>query len=468
MGRRAPSGTKGLIKQHHGCAKGRPPTSCDCAWMGRYRQQRVVLSKWARCKIDPRTKTTAIKVLNRFFAAVDGQTFDPAGERPALGTAETLSRFLTEWQTHYADAQGLTQNSLASMLNVLSRSALGGHSLEYLAGNAQEIERWLNATAKTRRWSNKTWNEYRGLLLRVLKQATVWTVNGTPRLAMNPVAGITARVALAPEHFTQRHLVEDVEDRLFDVVEQLNRPRLATHAKLTPETADAIRAGRAAGQSGKALAATYGVSPAVISAVWHGEIWNPNRQSSTRGTEMRRRLVAAFDGGLRAGEMMRIQLSHVNWRTVLLTPQDGPAIEAYEIRLPPAITKGGKTTGRWETVYAATARFRQVLEARRFALERNAPAEQFIFGREDGAFQQGFQKTWRELFTLAGLDYGRAKGLVWHTIRHEFISRLAELTKDPVLTQELARHRRLETTQRYFHTRRDRQIAAAASLDRKR
>lgn len=468
MARRAPSGTKGLIKQHHGCPTGRPPTSCDCEWMGRYRQQRVVLSKWARRTIDPRTKTIAILVLNRFIAAVDAGTFDPAGERPAVGTAETLSSFLTEWQTHYAEVQGLTQNSLASMLHVLSSGALGGHSLEYLAGNSQEIERWLNTTGKTRRWSNKTWNEYRGLLLRVLAQATVWKVNGKARLATNPVRDIAVRVADAPEHFKQRHLVEDVEDRLFAVVDQLNRPRKATHSKLTPETADAIRAGRAAGQSGKDLAAAYGVSPAVVSAVWHGEIWNPTRQISTRGTEMRRRLVAAFDGGLRAGEMMRIQLSHVNWRPVLLGTADGPPIEAYEIRLPPAITKGGKTTGKYETIYAATARFRQVLEARRFALKTNPPARQYIFGREDGAFQEAFQKTWRELFTLAELDYGRAKGLVWHTIRHEFISRLAELTKDPVLTQELARHRRLETTQLYFHTRRDRQIAAAASLDRKR
>ena len=166
--------------------------------------------------------------------------------------------------------------------------------------------------------------------------------------------------------------------------------------------------------------------------------------------------------------MLQIQLSHVNWRTVLLAQAEGPPIEAYEVRLPPTLTKGGKTTGKVETIYAATTRFRQVLEARRFALKSNKPSEQFIFGTEDGREQKGFKRMWHELFTLAGLDYGRAKGLVWHTIRHEYISRLAELTKDPVLTQELARHRDLKTTQLYFHTRRDRQIAAAASLDRQR
>jgi site-specific recombinase XerD len=164
--------------------------------------------------------------------------------------------------------------------------------------------------------------------------------------------------------------------------------------------------------------------------------------------------------------MLRIRY-HVNWHTVLLQPADGPSIEAYVISLPPDITKGGKTTGKPETVYAATARFRQVLEARRFALEKNPPSRQFIFGAEDGRPQKNFAKRWRELFGLAGLDYGRQKGLVWHSIRHEFISRLAELTRDPVLVQKLARHRQLQTTTLYFHTRRDRELAAAASLERR-
>jgi len=109
-----------------------------------------------------------------------------------------------------------------------------------------------------------------------------------------------------------------------------------------------------------------------------------------------------------------------------------------------------------------------MLEVRRFALKNNVPSRTFVFGTEDGRERKGFRRMWRELFKLAGLDYGRDKGLVWHTTRHEFISRLAENTKDPVLTQEIARHRDLETTQGYFHTRRDRQLAAAAGLDRRR
>jgi integrase len=43
-------------------------------------------------------------------------------------------------------------------------------------------------------------------------------------------------------------------------------------------------------------------------------------------------------------------------------------------------------------------------------------------------------------------DYGRSKGLTWHTIRHEFVSRNIENTGDPVVTQRLARHKDGRTT----------------------
>ena len=70
------------------------------------------------------------------------------------------------------------------------------------------------------------------------------------------------------------------------------------------------------------------------------------------------------------------------------------------------------------------------------------------------------------LYTLAGLDWGRVKGLTWHTTRHEFISRVAETTKNPRDAQEAARHKRLETTQRYMHVRRDRRWEVAHGLNR--
>ena len=85
-------------------------------------------------------------------------------------------------------------------------------------------------------------------------------------------------------------------------------------------------------------------------------------------------------------------------------------------------------------------------------------------GPRRGAYQKDFTRMWHALFTLAGLDYGRDKGLVWHTTRHEFISRVAENTGDPVLTQELARHKDAKTTGLYTKAREYRKLAAAAGL----
>ena len=90
-----------------------------------------------------------------------------------------------------------------------------------------------------------------------------------------------------------------------------------------------------------------------------------------------------------------------------------------------------------------------------------------MFGAEDGRPIKSFKKMWRELFKLAKLDFGRKKGLVWHTTRHEFVSRHAENTGDPVLTQQLARHKDLRTTQGYFHARQSRLLNAAVRLNRK-
>ena len=84
-------------------------------------------------------------------------------------------------------------------------------------------------------------------------------------------------------------------------------------------------------------------------------------------------------------------------------------------------SKGEKTTGEREFVYVGTNRLRDAPEKRRFAI-RNDP-DAYVFGTEDGRHQKDFRRMWRELFTRAGLKYGRDRGVVWHTLRHEFCSR---------------------------------------------
>jgi site-specific recombinase XerD len=57
---------------------------------------------------------------------------------------------------------------------------------------------------------------------------------------------------------------------------------------------------------------------------------------------------------------------------------------------------------------------------------------------------------------------------VWHTTRHEFISRVGESQADPNVTQELSRIKDFKTVKGYLHTRRERLLAAAAGLERGR
>jgi hypothetical protein len=76
------------------------------------------------------------------------------------------------------------------------------------------------------------------------------------------------------------------------------------------------------------------------------------------------------------------------------------------------------------------------LVKRLFALQRKPDA--YVFGTEDGRPIKNLKLMWRELFRLAELDYGRSKGLTWHTTRHEFVSRVVKNTGDPVVAHELA------------------------------
>jgi integrase len=171
--------------------------------------------------------------------------------------------------------------------------------------------------------------------------------------------------------------------------------------------------------------------------------------------------MAAFDAGVRREEMMLIQLKHINFKPISVSVDN----ERKQVLVVEVQSKGEKTTGEKEFVYIGTDRLKEALQKRRFALG-NAP-DAYVFGTEDGRRQKDFRRMWRELFKLAGLNWGREKGVVWHRLRHEFCSRTAENTGDPVVAQELARHKDLRTTQGYLHPRLSRVLQAAVKLNRK-
>ena len=467
----AKSNVKGLYKHHNRkCSnKGGKPTKCDCPWYGYYRGVYKGLAEWCGQEVDPRSRPAAEKALNRLKTAVDHKTYSPLGEQRSLGSGQRFKDFVTEWKTHYAEAHGLTSNSLEPMLGLLvdgfeNFSGLGNFTLEHLAGASLQIERWLNAAQKEKKWSDNTWNRYYGLLNTLFNRALKWKTSGVSRMAINPMASIDRRTGTKKKFETR--IEESIEQALIDACDKLNRPQHKPHSeRLNWDIVNDIRQRVEAGEQQKTIAAEYKISSGLCCQIVKGDIWNEAKyRIGTKGDEMRRRLYAAFDLGLRHGEILKVQLKHVDFKPVKVEIE-GEAREVLAIRLPAAVTKGGKTTGETEYVYAGTERLKSELEKRRFALRRNPDA--YVFGTEEGGSIKSFKKMWRELFKLADLDYGRSKGLTWHTIRHEFISRSIENTGDPVVARELARHKDLRTTQGYLHARRARVWAAATRLDRR-
>jgi integrase len=346
------------------------------------------------------------------------------------------------------------------MLGVIERG-LGTYTLEQLAGASLHIERWLNKTKKEREWSDNTWNRYYELLSTLFNRATRWRTNGVPRMAQNPMVAIERKVG-TKKKFRVR-IEESAEDKLFEACEALNRPQHQPHSKLLNwEKIDEIRKRVSGGEPQTKVASEFGISRGLCCQIVKGEVWNPAiYRRGRKGDMMRLRLMAAFDAGVRREEMMLIQLKHINFKPLSVTV-DGERKQLLVIEVQ---SKGEKTTGEKEFVYVGTERLKKALQKRRFEL-RDDP-EAYVCGTEDGRRQKDFRTMWRQLFKLAGLDWGRDKGVVWHTLRHEFCSRTAENTGDPVVAQELARHKDLRTTQSYLHPRLSRVLAAAVRLNRK-
>jgi integrase len=461
MPNRAASKVKGLYKKHNrGCSNRGEPIFCGCPWYATYKGHMKGLAAWTGKIVDPRSKKGAEAALSRFRTAIDNRTYSSIGEQQSLGSGQRFSEFLLEWNTHYAEEYGLASNSLGPMVNVLGKD-LGSFTLEQLAGNPLLIERWLNTAQKERHWSDNTWNRYYELLSTICVRAVRWKTDGVARMATNPMTSIERRVG-AKMKFNVR-LDETVEDRLVAACELLNRPQHRPHSKLLNwDKVEEIRKRVADGESQATVSRQFGISTGLCNQIVKRQIWNPeNYKRGTKGDLMRLRVFMAFDTGARRDEMMLIQLKHINFRPITVIV-DGQPCEVLEVEVQ---SKGEKRTGQKEHVYVGTDRLKDALEKRRFALGNDSDA--FVFGTETGRYQRDFRRMWRELFVLAGLKWGRDKGLVWHTLRHEFCSRTAENTGDPVVAQELARHKDLRTTQAYLHPRKSRVLAAAVRLNRK-
>ena len=70
-------------------------------------------------------------------------------------------------------------------------------------------------------------------------------------------------------------------------------------------------------------------------------------------------------------------------------------------------------------------------------------ADAFVFGTEESSYQKSWRRAWNNVFKKAGLKVARGH-FVWHSLRHEFISSMAELTDNIQEVKELARHQNIE------------------------
>ncbi len=173
-------------------------------------------------------------------------------------------------------------------------------------------------------------------------------------------------------------------------------------------------------------------------------------------SEMKLRIIAALDTGMRKGEMLRVQLKRVDFENgFIVLPRRVLVKDVYRQN-----TKNDKTRR-----IPITPRLMDLLQQRRFI-----GSEGYVFGDEQGSLVEDIKKPWCTLNLIA---HGRkvnwtASGnlsarcwqdlreinLHWHDLRHEALSRLGEsgeLSDHELM--EIAGHANLTTTQRYLNTR---------------
>jgi site-specific recombinase XerD len=406
-----------------------------CPWWGRCKRARVSLEKWSGSPIA--NKEAAKKVLARMVAAVLAQSFDKRGERKVdLSAGMTFDVFLTDYTKSHVEEDGLTSNSTSSYVKVF-RKRFGEQHLSTLSRDPYTFETWLKDQCQKEEWANATYNRY----VEHGRAMFNWA-KARKFVDENPFLHIGAK----PEHNKrERRITPEQEQELFNACERLDTLTPTKPSKVTPELLERIRARAASGELQKDIAAEVGLSRPLISQIVNRQVWNPDRRQRQLGAEMRRRLIGALDLGLRAGEMLLLQVKHVDF-------------DCWTVHLPASMTKADRD----QQVFAMTPRVQKTLNERK-ALGPDA----FIFGREDGRYVASFDKTWKRLFVLAGLPTGRKSGLVWHDLRHEYGSYLVEQGGTIQEVKELMRHADIRTTARYLSATEERLRQLAGTLGRR-
>jgi hypothetical protein len=214
----------------------------------------------------------------------------------------------------------------------------------------------LQEQQAAKEWSNATFNRYcetgRAIFNWARKRKLV---NENPFLAFDRKAETTKR---------DTRITAEQERRLLDACRLMEVSSPPRHSKLRAEDVAEIRRRVSDGERQIDVAKAARVSPATISQIIAGQTWC--ERPSTIGSEMRRRLIAALDLGLRAGEMLKIQRKHIIY---------GRADEVWAIQLSAETTKAGKN----QVVFVGSDRLKAELEKHRFL-----KPDDYVFGDEGG------------------------------------------------------------------------------------
>jgi len=387
--------------------KGRLRDRCEHAWWGSFRGIRLSLAKWANREIH--TKAEAHAVLDEVRTAIRSRTFDPRGRAPREVTPMTFRELSEIYRERHAVAKGL---SLAKTIDWRLKPLLERFGDWAIADiKTADVEDFIGDLRKPRTMYGQA--EPRSLTpasvnrtIELLRHMLNWAV-GREYIDRTPFRRGTETLIkrLREDNRRRRRISEDEEVRL------------------------------------------------VAAAPPH----------------FRCMMIAAFDAGVRRGEMLALRFADIDWNHWLMTLR-GETTKSKRTRIVPITTQ----------------RLRAVLEWLRLDIEGNRKSnETLVFSNEIGEPLPHFHDTWvRTVLRAHGItpkwsarhNYKglspeckaayRKIDLRWHDIRHEYASRLVEKNVPLAQVRDLLGHASITTTERYDNQRLENLQIAASKLER--
>ena len=148
--------------------------------------------------------------------------------------------------------------------------------------------------------------------------------------------------------------------------------------------------------------------------------------------------VVSLYAGLRRSEVLSLERRDLDFSEGVITLRETKAGVEQETPMSPRVT-----------------------EALQFALSQHQ--SEFVFPNEDGTGPMSGDRLLDRLKAVCS-DLG-FEDILWHTLRHTFVTRMMRSGADPSIVQHSARHSSLTVTERYTHTEREEIRAAMCAND---